>query len=69
LRNIFVVLLATLIRSGLVAVQGQVVTCCECGSAVVRLCRVSGVKTVAPLEVCTKDKQHAIERFFWCLKE
>jgi hypothetical protein len=22
-----------------------------------------GVKTVVPLEVCTKDKQHAVERF------
>jgi hypothetical protein len=33
--------MATLLRLGHTVVQGQTVTCCECGSVVAHLCRVS----------------------------
>jgi hypothetical protein len=36
--DIFVVWMATLLRPGHTVAQGQTVTCCECGSAVVRVC-------------------------------
>jgi hypothetical protein len=45
--------MATLLRLGHAVAEGQTVTCCECGSVVIRLCLV-----VATLEVCTKDEQH-----------
>jgi hypothetical protein len=39
--NIFIIWLAVLLRCGHTVAQGQTVTCYECGSVVVRLCRVS----------------------------
>lgn len=54
-----------MLRPGCTVAQGQTVTSCEWFTKSPSMPSKHGIKMAAPLEVSTKDKQHALVCFVW----